>query len=98
MTREELADLFAQDEAFGTFADVAGQRSPYRDLHAMLLLAELQPRERPFRMLSDAGYGKVWFCTNFGELAKIITKEQVVELRRCGVWYDCDRGSLAMFV
>ena len=98
MTVDELQALFVADEPHGSFEDIIGKRSPYRDIHAMLLLAELCPREKACKMVDGATHDKIWFRADVEQLAAVATREVVVELRRCGVHWDGDNECLAMYV
>lgn len=84
------------DKEFLRFERVANPRSKRPDLHAFLLLDELTPDTRD--MVSSAEHDEIWLDVKIEALAEVITEEQFVDLIRCGVRYDSDVDSLAMFV
>ena len=49
-------------------------------------------------MISAAKHDEIYFDFDIEELAKVITKEQILDLVRCGVNYDSDNDCLYMFV
>ena len=72
------------------FSGIENKRSERPDIHAFLLLDELVPGTRD--MISAAEHDEFYLDVGVEELVKVITEEQVIELRRCGVhWseYDC---------
>ena len=83
-------------DEYGKFDRVNPKRSQRPDLHAFLLLDELVP-EPGKDIVTGAKHGEFYLSIDVEELAKVITKEQVLELRRCGVRYDSHFGCLAMF-
>lgn len=79
------------------FDRIKNKRSKRPDLHAFLLLDELAPGNGD--MVVAAEHDQIWIDTKIDDLEHSgITEEQVVELIRCGVFYDDDCDCLAMFV
>ena len=95
MTREELEKCMADDAEFLKWDRVESRRSQRPDLHAFLLLDELQPGNRD--MVCAAAHDEFWLGINVEKLAQVITAEQCIELQRCGVRYDEGSDSLAFF-
>ena len=91
MTLEERFLQF-EDEAL-KFLRVQEKRSERRDLHAFLLLDELQPGDAP--MISDSRNDEYFLDIDCEALDAGITDDQILELVRCGVHYSF--GSLALF-
>jgi len=101
ITVERLEEMFNGDDDNGSFHDeflkferIENKRSQRPDLHAFLLLDELCPGDSD--MVDGAEHDEIFLDVELGDLAKVVTEEQVVELVRCGVRiseYDC----LAMF-
>lgn len=90
----ELMD--AEDfKDFGDFDKVTKKRSPYRDLHALMLLAELLPGTG--KVLEGSGHETVYLNIDVQKLAPLLTPEIVYELKHCGVLYDEDTASLMLF-
>jgi len=89
------------EDEFLKFDRVENKRHPRRDLHAMLLMAEILPSIR--NIISAAEHNKVWFecgeLDNNKEYETLwpITEDQVVELLRCGVSFDDSTESFYLF-
>jgi hypothetical protein len=85
-------------DEFLRFERVKNKRSNRPDLHAFLLLDELQPSAKSRDIVSAAEHDQIWLGIDTGKLAEVITSEQVLELIRCGVIIDeHDDGGLFMF-
>ena len=100
MTLDELEAKFsaANDEEYIQFDRVKNKRSARADLHAFLLLDELQPHiagDGNGDMVSAAEHDEFYLCIDTEKLAEVITDEQIIELVRCGVMYS--EASLMMF-
>jgi len=80
---------------FLKFSDVEHKRTGRPDLHAFLVLDELFPGT--IDLICTAGYDKIWLDID-DDLIESMDDKTIVELSRCGVFYDSDIGSLAMFV
>lgn len=99
MTLEELEAIFEKhsDLEFLKFERVVNKRSGRPDLHAFMFLDELLPSPGS-DMVTCAEHDKIWLQPKVEEVASKITEEQVIDLLRCGVFYDEDSESLTMFV
>lgn len=86
---------YAEQESM-KFKRVEGKRSQRHDLHAFMLLDELVPSTGD--MVVSAEHDQIWLGVDPDELDRAATPEQMVELIRCGVWWDADAGCLSMFV
>jgi hypothetical protein len=95
MTREEFESLMNGNDEFLKWDRVEGKRSQRRDLHGFLLLDELQPGKAT--MISAAEHDEYWLDINIDKLVEVITPEQCIELLRCGIRYDEDVTSLAVY-
>lgn len=101
MTRDELISILRSGE-YLKFDRVVTRRSQRPDLHAFLLLDEILPpriggnAQAAPDMISCAEHDQIWLAVNIDELAERVTREQAIELVRCGVRYSDD--GLAMFV
>lgn len=92
---ENLEEVFKKhDDEFLEFKRVKNKLSSRPDIHAFILLNQLVPGTRD--MVSAAKHDEIFLDIDADELAKVTTKEQVIDLIRCGVRFD-DYG-LAMFV
>jgi hypothetical protein len=95
MSEDEMESLFNDDEGeFLKFDRIEQKLSNRPDIHAFLLLDSLVPRDRD--MVSAAEHDEIWLDVEPEELAKVATREQVIDLIRCGVRFDA--GYLCMFV
>ena len=83
-------------EEFLRFERIADPPSQRPDLCAFLLLDKLLPGERD--IVSCAEHDQIWLDVDVEALAEVASKDDVVYLLRCGVWYDGDVESLSMFV
>ena len=77
------------------FDRVENKKSNRSDLHAFVLLDELFPGKE--KIISGAGSDQIWLSIEDKEIEKL-TDDQIVELLRCGVYYDKGEELLAMFV
>lgn len=91
-----LHDRFeAINDEYLKFDRIENKRSNRPDLHAFLLLDELQPNAKD--MVSGAGHDEIFLDIDCDKLEKIITDDQILQLVRCGVWHDEYTDSLGMF-
>lgn len=77
------------------FDRVQNKTSNRADLHAFMLLDKLVPGKCD--IVSAASHDEIWMGVSPDDLSKVATEEQIIELIRCGVRYDSDTDSLAMF-
>lgn len=97
MTVEELAEkLNDLEDEYGQFERIPAPRHPRPDICAFLMLADLVPGEG--EMLDAAHNDQIYLSVDCGELARVITDEDILTLARCGVSYDDEAGSLVMCV
>lgn len=94
---EDLKALFEKhNDEFLEFERVKNKLSTRRDIHAFILLNQLLPDTGD--ILSAAEHDEVWLSIDVSDLAKVATEYQIIDLIRCGIRYDSDIDSLAMFV
>jgi hypothetical protein len=86
------------DEEFLKHEKIEHKRHPCTDINAAILLNELVPLKPGRKMLSGTAHDEIFFYVNIEDLDEVLTEEQAIELIRCGVFYDPDCESLAMFV
>ena len=92
----KLRDLFEKyGDEYIRFERIENKKSSRPDIHAMILLNEIVPGDRD--IVSASEHDEFWLDIDCEKLAEIITDEQVIELRRCGVHYDEEVDSLGMF-
>ena len=102
-------DMVGQDEEeerdpiFGDFEDdflkfdkVCPRYSNRPDLHAFVLLDKLCPGTED--IISDGEHDQIFLNIDVEELKKFASKENLLELHRCGVFYEEGLDSLSMFV
>lgn len=93
---EEEFDIFAEFEGeFLKFERVEKKLNNRPDIHAFLMLDGLFPGDRD--IISGAEHDIVWLDIDVERLSHVATKEQLRDLSRCGVHYDSETDSLAMF-
>lgn len=91
------AELYEKYEAeYLEFDRVQNKTSGRRDIHAFNLLDKLVPGTGD--IVSCAEHDEIWLEVSPEALAVVATEDQIVELIRCGVRYDSQTDSLAMFV
>lgn len=73
------------DDEYLAFDRIANKRSSKCDLHAFLLLDELCPTKR--RIIRAAEHDEIYINVSLDDVQSI-TREQVIELLRCGVRFD----------
>ena len=66
------------------------------DLNAFLLLDRYTPANQD--IVGAAEHDEIWLNIDLDDLAGVITEEDIVTLLRCGVRFDGDTDSLAIFV
>lgn len=84
------------DDEFLKFDRVLNQMSSRRDVHAFQLLDILVPVKDD--IVSCAEHDQIWLSVDVEELLEAASEEQLLDLHRCGVWYDDDVESLSMWV
>jgi len=94
MDLKEVFDKF--EDEYRHFDHVTDRLSERPDLHAFLLLDRLLPGKKG-NMVAAAQHDKIWLDTDCERLAEVATEEDILTLVRCGVRYDDDVESLAMF-
>lgn len=94
MTVEQIEQLFEERDAeFLKFEQIIVKRSQRKDMHAFLLLDELVPGTGC--MVDGATHDEIWLGVHLSDLEGKITREQIIELIRCGV--RVSGGDLCMF-
>lgn len=86
-----VKELFEKHEAeHGKFERVENKRSPFKDVHAMLLLGELfKPKGDDNKIISNYYDYHLYLNIDAEEVEKL-TENQVIELVRCGVCCDSE--------
>jgi len=94
-----LQDMFAKHAAeYGHFERVASPPHWRPDLCAFILLDQLVAGGAGRKMISAADLDEIYLDVDCDALAAVATDEDIRLLVRCGVRYDDDLNSLAMFV
>jgi len=94
MNLKAAFDKFEAD--FIKFDRIADPPSMRSDICAFLLLDKLVPGT--IDMVTAAEHDEIWLQVDCDVLAKVATEDDILYLVRCGVRYDDDTDSLAMFV
>jgi hypothetical protein len=98
MTIKEMAEILMDrnDDEYLEFERVEQKKSQRPDLHAFLLLDMLVPETSD--IVASAAHDEIWLGVEPKTLAAVVTREQLIDLVRCGVRWDDSCESLAMFV
>jgi hypothetical protein len=95
MSVEELVALFEKhDGEYGEFDRVVDPPSQRPDLCAFLLLDKLVPNSGD--IVSAAAYDEFSLGVDLEVLAKVATEDDIIYLRRCGVFCDAREDCLYM--
>lgn len=93
---EDLKAAFDRyDGEYRKFERIESPRHPRPDICAFLLLHELAPEAGD--MVGAAEHDEFWLNVNCDRLAEVATDGHIRELVRCGVRYDDENDSLALF-
>lgn len=84
------------DEEHGKFSRVKNKFSNRPDLHAMILLHKYFPDSMD--IIANAQHDQIWLEPRPDDLPSKMTPEEMIDLLRCGVWYESSTDSLSMFV
>jgi hypothetical protein len=97
MTLEEVTK-FLNEEDCGSFEDIPEQErySNRRDMHALILLDKLFPGSHD--MIAAAEHDAIYIDVNLEELSKVVKKEDLITLSRCGICPDDVDEGLMKFV
>ena len=91
MTTKELFEKC--EEIGGGFDDIKNKRSSRRDVHAFLLLAELEPSND--KIISAASHDEIAIGVSM-ETIEALNEFQILEIVRCGVFFDAEEEYLGM--
>lgn len=97
MTRDEMVAVFQEEKSdeFLKFDRVENKLSQRTDLHAFLLLDKLVPDKRD--IVRGACHDEIYLGVDSRKLAEAVTRDQLVELIRCGVRWSDESDSLCIF-
>lgn len=106
MLPEEIVVLFNResDKISGEFLEfdhVKNKLSARGDVHAFMLLDRLCPektaKDRCARMIGAAEHDQIWITIDADDLSKTATRDDILDLIRCGIFYDDENDCLSMF-
>jgi hypothetical protein len=96
MTVAEMVALFtAESDEYFSFSRIVAPRHRRPDICAFLMLDDLLPGDSD--IIAYARHDEFFLSINPEALAAVATPEFILDLRRCGVRYDVETESLAMF-
>lgn len=98
MTKERMIEIFNQLADEPIFPKVSEQLSHRRDLNGMMILANLFPEPTQLDFICCAEHDQIWFDVDINQLAERATEQQILDIMRCGIWFDSNIESLTMFV
>lgn len=84
------------NDEFLKFDRVENKMHSRPDLCAFLLLDKLLPNDGR-DMVCAADHDKIFLDADCERLAEVATEDDILTLTRCGVFYENDTDSLAMF-
>lgn len=96
MNLQEEFDKY--DGEYSEFERIENKLSNHPDIHAFILLNRLMPTEENEDIISGADHDIIYLNVDLDKLAEVVKPEEVLELVRCGVWYNTDCESLSMWV
>ncbi len=85
----------AYDGEYLKFDRVENKLCGRPDIHAFLLLDRLVPGNRD--IISASEHDQYYLDIDIDDLIQVITEDQVVELKRCGISYDAEYDCLYSF-
>lgn len=97
MNLQEEFDKYGLDE-YHSFERIENKLSNCPDIHAFILLNRLVPTVGNGDIISGADHDIIYLNVDLDKLAEVVKPEEVLELVRCGVWYNTDCESLSMWV
>ncbi|CAB3654206.1 hypothetical protein LMG26685_02912 [Achromobacter mucicolens] len=86
------------DDEYILFERIENPAHSRPDVCAFIMLDRLVPSEKSRDMVCSAEHDEIWLDVDIEELARVATEDDVLSLVRCGVRFDTDIQSLAMFV
>ena len=97
MTGEELFQSLNRNHE--GFANIKEKRSRFCDIHAILLLEELNPSldKNKRKAIPTSDHDEYWLAFDAEEVFENATPDQLQELVDCGVMYDEGYVSFMMF-
>lgn len=96
MTLQEMQDLFEKyNDLYLKFDIIKNPKSKRPDLHAFILLDELQPGTSD--MISASTHDEFYLNIDTEVLAQYINEDQIKELIACGVRYSEYDDCFSMF-
>lgn len=105
MNQDEFEKLFKEydEKDYGEFTLIQDPPSKRHDLCAFLLLDKLVPESAygdglATEILAASGHDESWLDVNMDCLRERITAADILYLVRCGIRYDEENDSLALFV
>ena len=92
---EQVIEWFEKHEDEQCHSERLAERfSPSDDVHAFILLDKVDPLTNTKDRICSASHDQIWLEAN----VRLLSEENVIDLLRCGVWYDSEHDGLAMFV
>ena len=91
----DVKALFEKHENEWEFAKIANPLHQRPDICAFLLLDQLAPSKyKNYDMIVAAEHDQIWLDADIDELAKNATEDDIITLRRCGVFIDDEHVSM----
>jgi hypothetical protein len=93
----DVQKTFEKFEDWDTeFEQIDNPPHPRPDVCAYILLDRLLPRPGR-KMVCGSDHDIIWLDADIGQLAEVATEDDILSLVRCGVFFDTETDSLAIF-
>lgn len=101
LTENQLEAIFEKyEDEFCEFHRIENPKHCRSDMCAMLMIDEIQSRsdfgDNQGNMISWAEHDVIHFDVNVENFSKVVTKEELIDLIRCGI--RLEEGNFTMFV
>jgi len=98
MTTNDLIDFLEEnnDSDFCKFEKIKNPLFKQSDLQALFIFNQILPEHGDF-ICSTNHYG-IFFSVSPKDISKKASKEQILDLLRCGISYDSSRGCFYKFI
>ncbi len=79
------------------FDRVENKLSQRPDVHAFIMLDQMFPETKPRDLISGANHDEFYLRIDADDLFEKATKEQLIDLHRCGLLYNAEEDYLYFF-
>lgn len=99
MTSEEIRELLTDSIEFLKIENLPKEKlyCSRIDLNGLILLDKLLPNYNTKSIIAASEHDIIYLEGDLEELIKTTSKEDIINLSRCGIFYDKEYDCLAMF-